>query len=118
MVVRVVGSGQAAIGMTDSDDIASGQEERLPIVALPVNPETLSLPNAVAVVRDAPHPVEAEELFEYLRRPEVSELLVSYRALEGTSAKLDRETGISVEWTRLISDLEPVTGKLSVIFLR
>ena len=36
VVVKMVGRGEAWIGLTDSDDIAAGQAEGLPIAALPM----------------------------------------------------------------------------------
>ena len=36
VVVKLVGRGEAAIGLTDSDDILAGQREGLPVAALDV----------------------------------------------------------------------------------
>src|SRR5258708_15064704 len=85
VVVKVVAKGEAWIGLTDSDDIADGQREGLPIAACPMNSESLLIPNTVAVTRSAPHPESAQLLFDYLQRQEVVERLVAARALEGFS---------------------------------
>ena len=61
VVVRLVGRGEAWIGLTDSDDISGGIREGLPLAAMPLTPETLLIPNTVAVVRGAPHGTEAEQ---------------------------------------------------------
>src|SRR2546428_12501778 len=45
VVVRVVGSGQASVGLTDSDDVAAGIREGLPLAPLPVTEATLLIPN-------------------------------------------------------------------------
>jgi iron(III) transport system substrate-binding protein len=118
MVVKAVGNGRAAIGMTDSDDIAAGQADGLPVKGLPVTQETLYLPNTVAVIRNASHPAEAQQLFEFLQRPEIAGLLASYRALEGTSISLAQTPGLYVDWDKLVADIGPVTSKLNEIFLR
>ena len=71
VVVKMVGRGEAWIGMADSDDVAAGQEEGLPLAPLPMSEETLLIPNTVAVVRGAPHPEAAQRLFDYLQRRDV-----------------------------------------------
>jgi len=119
VAVRFVGSGQAWIGLTDSDDIASEQKEGLPVTALPVNELTLFLPNTVGVVRGAPHPAEAQRFFEYLRKKEVSQRLVDARALEGATLDANRtEPGLAVDWDRLLEDLDAATAEMKGIFLR
>jgi iron(III) transport system substrate-binding protein len=42
IVVKLVGRGEAAIGLTDSDDILAGQREGLPVAMLPVGQTFLS----------------------------------------------------------------------------
>jgi iron(III) transport system substrate-binding protein len=116
VVVKEVGSGEAWIGLTDSDDIADGQKEGYPIVALPMTGETLLIPNTVAVVRGAPHPEAAQRLFDYLQRREVLDQLVRAKALEGASEV--SATTLRPDWPRLLHDLEDTTAKLNQIFLR
>jgi len=116
-VVRVVGSGEAWIGLTDSDDIAAGQHEGLPIAALPVTTETLLIPNTVAITEGAPHPKAAQRLFEFLQRPEIGQRLVAARALE-SSAIVQPGATMQVDWNALLRDLEPTTADLNRIFLR
>src|SRR2546428_5982568 len=62
VVVKVVAKGEAWVGLTDSDDIADGQREGLPIAACPMSGETLLIPNTVAVTRGAPHAEAAQRL--------------------------------------------------------
>ena len=118
MVVKMVGRGEAWIGLTDSDDISAEQREGLPVVALPISDETLLLPNTVAVVRGAPHRPEALALFEYLQRPEVLEKLVMEHALEGASSPSLAAPCLKVNWEALLGDLGEATTNLSEIFLR
>lgn len=118
VVVKMVGQGEAWIGLTDSDDIAAGQREGLPVAALPVTAETLAIPNTVAVIRGAPHPAPAQRLFEYLQRPAVAGKLVSAKALEGLSPSELPTAPLAVNWTNLLSDLETTTAELNRIFLR
>jgi iron(III) transport system substrate-binding protein len=117
VVVKLVGKGEASIGLSDSDDIAEGQNNGLPIMPLPLNEETLLIPNTVGIIRNAPHPEPAEKLFDFLRRPEVAERLIAAKALEGKSMAGTTPT-LKPDWNALLHDLEPVTAKLNQIFLR
>ncbi len=114
----MVGRGDAWIGLTDSDDIAAGQAEGLPIAPLPMNEETLLIPNTIAVVRGAPHPEAAQRLFEYLQQRDVVQQLVAAHALEGFSASEVSTPTLKVNWDALLRDLDSTTAELNQIFLR
>jgi len=116
VVVKLVGQGEAWIGLTDSDDIAGGIHEGLPLAAMPLTPEMLLIPNTVAVVRGAPHPAEAEQMFQFLQWPGVAERLVKEAALEG--AQSSQSQGLQVNWTALLADLDSATETMKRIFLR
>lgn len=118
LVVKMVGSGEAWIGLTDSDDVAAEQREGLPVACVPISDETLLIPNTVAVVRDASHPHEANALFEYLQLPEVLDKLVVAHALEGASSPSIAAPNLKVDWEALLGDLGEATTNLSQIFLR
>lgn len=118
VVVKVVGRGEAWIGLTDSDDIAAGQHEGLAVAPLPMTEETLLIPNTVGLVRGARHLEAAQRLFEYLRRREVAERLVAAKALEGVSASEVAAPTLRVNWDALLADLEGTTAALNKIFLR
>ena len=95
VVVQLVGRGEAAIGMTDSDDIAAGQKQGMPIKALPMEDNSLLIPNTVAIVRNASHPDQAQHLYDYLQSAAVRNALISASALEGDV--VPERTGISVD---------------------
>jgi iron(III) transport system substrate-binding protein len=118
VVVKFVARGDAWIGLTDSDDIAAGQREGLPIAALLLNEEMLLIPNTVAVVRGAGHPQNAQRLFGYLQRAEVAQQLVAANALEGVSEKEVTTSTLKPKWKELLRDLETTTKQLNEIFLR
>lgn len=117
VVVKFVGRGEAWIGLTDSDDIAAGQREGLPIAALPLTEESLLIPNTVAVIRNASHQANAQKLFEYLQRREVAEKLVAANALESATPPADGTT-LQPNWDALLRNLETTTKQLNEIFLR
>jgi len=105
VVVKQVSRGEAWFGFTDSDDIAGAQ--------------TLVVPNTVGVIRNAPHPAEAQRLFEFLADPKVSQKLVELCALEGATLDAGRAaTGLKVDWDQLLRDLDSATEETRQIFLR
>jgi iron(III) transport system substrate-binding protein len=118
VVVKMVGRGEAWIGLTDSDDVAAGQEEGLPVAPLGMTEETLLIPNTVAVVTGAPHPEAAQRLFDYLQRGKVVQQLVAAHALEGVSPSEVLIPTLKVNWDALLRDLEGTTAQLNRIFLR
>lgn len=117
-VVKAVGRGDAWIGLTDSDDIADGQREGLPVAGLPMNQETLLIPNTVAVIHSAPHSGPAQQLFEYLQSREVIAQLVAARAIEGASADTVSTPTLRVNWPGVLADVKQATAELNQIFLR
>lgn len=135
LVVRFVGAGECWIGLTDSDDIAAGQRQGLPIMALPYIEEPLVIPNTIATVIHPPHPDAAEKLIAYLAQPSTLQKLVNLGALEGiqprdarysggtssTSLKLSRGTNsrsLKVDWSSPLADLDAMNEILKQIFLR
>ncbi len=116
VVVKLVGRGEAAIGLTDSDDILAGEVQRLPIAGGPITGESLLIPNSVAIVRGAPHGAEAEELFHYLRSDEVINDLIEAGALEGAQPGV--RPRLNTDWDGVLADLDRANAQLKEIFLR
>jgi iron(III) transport system substrate-binding protein len=118
VAAKMVGRGEALVGLTDSDDIASGQREGLPIAAVEISDETLLIPNTVCFVNEASHPEGAEKLFRYLQRPEVVAQLVAAKALEGDAAgEMARKT-LRPDWPALLKDMDKATAEMGKVFLR
>lgn len=117
VVVQFVARGEAWIGLTDSDDIFAGVREGLPVAAQPLTEESLLVPNTVALIRNAPHPANAQALFEYLQRRDVADQLVRANALESTTAATEASTR-KPDWAALLRDLDATTKQLNEIFLR
>jgi len=112
VVVKLVGRGEASVGLTDFDDIAAGQREGLAIVGLSLSHDSVLIPNSVAVVRSAPHPDEAKRLAEFIASDAVVERLISASALEGKMWEA------SQNWNSLLDNLEAATETMRAIFLR
>ncbi len=117
-VVKAVGRSDAWVGLTDSDDIADGQREGLPVAALPISAETLLIPNTVAVIRGCPDPAEAQRLFLYLQSPAVVDALIQAKAIEGARIEKVTSRTLRPEWSRILQEVGPTTAELNQIFLR
>ncbi len=116
VVVKFVGRGEAAIGLTDFDDIAAGQREGLPLASWPLSEESVLIPNSVALVRGAPHPALAKKLAAFLASDAVVEKLIAALALEGKAPEPAPHP--RVNWDAALDDLEPATEFLRATFLR
>jgi iron(III) transport system substrate-binding protein len=118
VVVKLVGRGEAWIGLTDSDDIAAGEAEGMPITALLINSETLLIPNTVGIIHGAPHAEAAQKLSDYLQQHQVVGRLMAAGALEGFSAATVSTPTLKVDWPGLLKEMDQTTAKLDEIFLR
>lgn len=116
-VVNWVGRGEAVIGMTDSDDIAAGQREGLPVAALPLCEDALLIPNTASLVARAPHEVEGRELLAFLQSDAVREVLEQAGALERSGGG-SLPGGLKPDWPALVREIEPATAALKEVFLR
>jgi iron(III) transport system substrate-binding protein len=117
-VVKAVGRSDALVGLTDSDDIADGQREGLPVAALPISEQTLLIPNTVAVIRGCPDPAEAQRLFSYLQSPAVMNALIQAQAIEGARIETVTPRTLRPEWSRILEEVGRTTAELNQIFLR
>lgn len=112
VVVRLVGAGEAAIGLTDSDDVVAGQRSSLPVAAAPFGPEMLVIPNTVNVVRPGQ---AAERFLEFISRTNTLDSLISAGALEGSEPP---SSGLKLDWGAAPKDLREAEQILKEIFLR
>ncbi|HTL17802.1 MAG TPA: substrate-binding domain-containing protein [Patescibacteria group bacterium] len=117
-VVKAVARGDVKVGITDSDDIADGQREGLPVAQLPMTPETLLIPNTVAVIRGAPDPKAAQQLFDYLQSPGVLQKLLEAKALEGPATGPPGQQTLRPNWEAVLRDLPVTTAELNRIFMK
>src|SRR5262249_22519101 len=115
VVVKLVARGEAWLGLTDSDDIASEQDEGLPIAAVPLTADSLLIRNTIAVVRHAPRPEAAQSLFDYLQSRPVLDRLIAAHALEGASASEVQTLTLPPHWDALLHDLDSTSQTLEQI---
>lgn len=81
-VVRAVASGEALVGLTDTDDVWAGQRNGWPVDLVYVRHDreqssigALLIPNTVAVIRGGPNPDNAQRLAEFLLSERVERML-------------------------------------------
>lgn len=124
VVVRAVANGQAAVGLTDSDDVRFAQREGLPVVALPLpSHEGLRLANTVALVNRAPHREAGERLARFLAGPGVQVRLVAAGAIDAdrpTTSPTPEPSGSGSEanWTEVLAELDPALSWMQSVFVR
>jgi iron(III) transport system substrate-binding protein len=87
-VATAVGSGEVALGLTDTDDAMGEIDAGRPVAIVypdraPDALGTLFIPNTLATIKGAPHPAEAQALAEYLLSPAVES-----RLARGPSAQI------------------------------
>jgi iron(III) transport system substrate-binding protein len=115
VVVRLVGAGECAIGLTDSDDIQAGLRNGLPIAALPELAEQFIIPNTISIVSGAPHARLAQSLADYLADPKTLGRLVELGAIQGITPD-ENARSLSIDWSK--ADLISMNEVLKKIFLR
>ena len=118
VVVRQVGRGEMAIGMTDIDDIKAGQRSGYPVAAVPITNDALLVPNTVALVAKAPRPENGKKFIEWLMRSDTQQLLVEIGAIEGIDRNAAEAQGLNPNWDFMLENLEVATEELSELFLR
>jgi iron(III) transport system substrate-binding protein len=119
VAAKLVATGEAWFGFADSDDIASEIHDGKPVVELPMCDETLVVHNTAGVVRDAPHPAEAQRLFDYLQTREVQDQLVQGQALESAQpGETTNDPHLKVDWDALLRETDAGTEEMKTIFLR
>jgi iron(III) transport system substrate-binding protein len=118
-VVNLVGRGEAWVGLTDSDDVAAAQREGLPISGSDFSDvPKMVIPNTVALIKNRPHPAEAQRLSDFLRDPTVTRQLVEARALDSAQSLETVTDRIQVNYPALLRDLDGATKTLELIFLK
>lgn len=84
-VVRAASQGEIDVGLTDTDDVVSGQREKWPVAMVLeragevkaglCSPGPLCIANTVALVKGGPHSKEAAALIDFLLSEKVEKLL-------------------------------------------
>ncbi len=129
-VARMVGDGQMAFGWTDTDDFAVAKERGAPVAAVYPDadgPGTLVLPNAIAILKGAPHAPAAQRFVDWVLRPEIEkELAFSRSAQIPVRDAVPRPDGMAtpasframkVDFEKLGSEIEKRAETLKKLFV-
>jgi iron(III) transport system substrate-binding protein len=84
-VRRKVSSGECAFGLTDTDDAAEAVREGKPVAVVYPDAKgmgTLVVPNAVVLIRNAPHAELGRKFIDFLLSPEVEQALAESDAAQ------------------------------------
>jgi iron(III) transport system substrate-binding protein len=114
VVVKMVGKGEAIVGLTDSDDVINGQREGLPVDSVLLQKDGFKIPNSAAVISNAPHALAAQKLIDYLQSPEVLTDLRKAGAIEPDNST----PKTSVNWNDLLTTQNQNLEFLKGLFLR
>ena len=119
-VVRAVGTGQRAAGLTDTDDVRVGIRNGYPLHSYPDARYPVRIHNSMARVSGAPNPENADRLIDYLQSAEVSMTLVDAGAADALpdSESLNNSQFNENEWERIIGALQDNQETLRQFFLR
>lgn len=115
-VVRRVASGEALVGLTDSDDVVVARKGGARVEELGLEQDFLVIPNTVALVRPAAPGSPARQFLEFVRSGEVVQGLVKAGALE--SADAPTGSWLQPDWGRVLRDLDAGIGELESRFRR
>ena len=112
-VVQLVGRGEVALGLTDSDDVRAGLRNGLPIAGKPLGQDGMAIRNTLGHIRAAPHPGLARRLAEFLQSPAVRSALVEAGAIDPGEIP---PTGV-IAWPSLVEANAQAVNELQSIFL-
>ena len=113
VVVQLVGRGEVALGLTDSDDVRAGLRNGLPIAGQPLGRDALIIRNTLGHIRGAPSPDSAKRLAKFLHSPKVHFALAEAGAIDSD----DPATADTIAWPGLIELSEQAVSELTSIFL-
>jgi hypothetical protein len=113
VVVQLVGRGEVALGLTDSDDVRAGLRNGLPIAGKSLGQDGMAIRNTIGHIRGAPHPGLARRLAGFLQSSTVRAALVEAGAIDPDEIPA---TGV-IAWPSLVEANEQAVSELTSIFL-
>jgi iron(III) transport system substrate-binding protein len=113
VVVQLVGRGEVALGLTDSDDVRAGLRNGLPIAGLPLGTDGMVIGNTLGHIRGAPRPDLGRRLAQFLQSPAVRIALAEAGAIDPG----DTPPSVAIAWPSLVEENARAVGDLQSIFL-
>lgn len=102
VVKDVVGNGQYAFGLVDTDDALVGIEEGLPIKMIYYDQAMkgmFSIHQTISQVKGAKHPESAKKLIAYLHTPRIEQQLIKMHAVQFPMLNSEKDTLVPRLWT-------------------
>lgn len=113
VVVQLVGRGEVALGLTDSDDVRAGLKNNLPIAGQSLLDDGFAIRNSIGYIAGAPRPGLAKRLAKYLQSQPVRDALIAAGALDSVSPVDSSE----IAWPSVVAENERAVAELKSIFL-
>ena len=113
VVVQLVGRGEVALGLTDSDDVRAGRKNGLPIAGQSIAEDGFSIRNSIGYIAGAPRPDLAKRLAKYLQSKPVIDSLVSAGALDRGAP----DAPADIAWPSVVKENERAVADLKSIYL-
>ena len=113
MVVQLVGRGEVALGITDSDDIRAGLKNQLPIAGKSIVEDGFIIRNSIGYIAGSPYQNLSKRLAEYLQSNSVKDSLIEAGALDSFSSGSSQK----IDWQRIVAENEIAVNELKSVFL-
>ena len=113
VVVQLVGRGEVALGITDSDDIRAGLKNQLPIAGKSIVEDGFIIRNSIGYIAGSPYQNLSKRLAEYLQSNSVKDSLIEAGALDSFSSGSSQK----IDWQRIVAENEIAVNELKSVFL-
>ena len=113
VVVQLVGRGEVALGITDSDDIRAGLKNQLPIAGKSIVEDGFIIRNSIGYIAGSPYQNLSKRLAEYLQSNSVKDSLIEAGALDSFSSGSSQK----IDWKRIVAENEIAVNELKSVFL-
>ena len=113
VVVQLVGRGEVALGITDSDDIRAGLKNQLPIAGKSNVEDGFIIRNSIGYIAGSPFQNLSKRLAEYLQSNSVKDSLIEAGALDSFSSGSSQK----IDWQRIVAENEIAVNELKSVFL-
>ena len=113
VVVQLVGRGEVALGITDSDDVRAGLKNQLPIAGKSIVEDGFIIRNSIGYIAGSPFQNLSKRLAEYLQSNSVKDSLIEAGALDSFSSGSSQK----IDWQRIVAENEIAVNELKSVFL-
>lgn len=118
VVKDFVSEGRVPFGLTDTDDAEEGMSDNENLDIMFLDQDGMGafvIPNTVTIIKDAPHPEEAQVFIDFLQSDQAQEMMYDSGWLDPNIADIK---SLEVDWLELYHQLEPSKNDMEAIFAR